>query len=78
VGLEEDRIVPALNFSSITWQKQLRKREKTPQNFIYKHTADFENVERKKGKKEGENLKDFKLAPTRCQNLSISTTNRLY
>jgi hypothetical protein len=52
VGLEEDRIVPALNFSSITWQKQLRKREKTPQNFIYKHTVDFENVERKKGKKE--------------------------
>jgi hypothetical protein len=52
VGLEEDRMVPALNFSSITWQKLLRKREKTSQNFIYKHTTDFENVQRKKGKKE--------------------------
>jgi hypothetical protein len=45
-------MVPALNFSSVAWQKQLRKTEKTPQNFIYKHTADFENVQRKKGKKE--------------------------
>jgi hypothetical protein len=52
MGLEEDKMVPALNFSSVTWQKQLRKTEKTPQNFIYKHITDFENVQRKKGKKE--------------------------
>ncbi len=31
----------------------------------------------KKRKKHGRILKDVRLAPTRCQNLSISTTNRL-
>jgi hypothetical protein len=59
-------MVPALNFSSVTWQKQLRKTEKT--------------LQRKKGKKEkrrGE-FKRCQVAPTRCQNLSISTINRLY
>jgi hypothetical protein len=35
--------------------------------------------EEKKGrkKKHGRILKDVRLAPTRCQNLSISTTNPL-
>jgi len=41
-------------------------------NFIYEHIT-----RRTKRKKEGENLKDVRLAPTRCQNLSISTTHRL-
>ncbi len=44
-------MVPGLNFSSVTWQKQFRKREKILKNFNYKHTADFENVQSKKGKK---------------------------
>jgi hypothetical protein len=37
------------------------------------------NVQKKKGKKEkeGENLTNAKLAPTRCQNLSISIIDRL-
>jgi hypothetical protein len=31
--------------------KSIEKERKTLLNFIHKHTADFENVQRKKGKK---------------------------
>jgi hypothetical protein len=46
---------------------------------IYKHTEVSGNVQRKKGKKKekGENLKDARIAPTRRQKLSMSTTDLL-
>jgi len=42
---------------------------------LYNHTADSENAQRNRKKRE--NLKVVKFAPTRCQNLSISRINRL-
>jgi hypothetical protein len=47
---------------------------KTLQNFIYKHTTDLEKCTKVLGSKK-ENLKDIKSAQTRCNNLSISTTD---
>jgi hypothetical protein len=50
---------------------------KTLKFSIYKYTAESENVQKYEIKRKGrgeENLKDGKLAQTRCQNLSISTT----
>jgi hypothetical protein len=32
---------------------------------------------RKKNEKEGDNVNDVRLTPTRCQNLSISTTDHM-
>jgi hypothetical protein len=60
---------------SSTDSHQITTTVKTLQRLIYKHTADSENAQRNRTKKE-ENLKDVKLAPTRCQNLSISRTDR--
>jgi hypothetical protein len=45
-------------------------------NFINKHIADPENVQRKK-KNDKINLQDLKLTQTRCENLFVSTTNQL-
>jgi hypothetical protein len=59
---------------SSTDSHQITTTVKTLQRLIYTHTADSENAQRNRGKK-GENLKDVKLAPTRCQNLSISRTD---
>ncbi len=57
-----------------------RAREgENPAKFICKHTADSGNVqmkeEDKREKKNGRILKDVRLAPTRSQNLSISTAS---
>ncbi len=47
---------------------------KTLQRLLYKHTSENAQWNRKK---KGENLEDVKLAPTRCQNLSISRIDPL-
>jgi hypothetical protein len=52
-------------FASVVWCTH--RYCQTLQNFIYKHIIIFKNVQKKKGKKkgkEGENLKDARLAPT--------------
>ncbi len=47
----------------------------TLQNFFHKDALDLKNVQVNKKRRKGENLQDVK---TRCQNLSMSKTDRLY
>jgi hypothetical protein len=58
-----------------------RERQRKPCKTLFINTSQILKMykgRKEKKKKEGENLKDVKLAPTRCQNLSISTIDRLY
>jgi hypothetical protein len=61
---------------SSTDSHQITTTVKTLQRLIYKHTADSENAQRNRKKKKGK-FKGCQVAPTRCQNLSISRIDRL-
>jgi hypothetical protein len=57
-------------------KKKGKRSDATLQNFIYKHSIDLENVQKKK-RKEKEYFQDIKLGQIKCQNLFKSESDYL-